>query len=105
MAKKQFFFRLIPPRSTFVADMTDGERALMVEHAAYLHGHFEQGSVLAYGPVLDPAGAFGIALFEVDELAQAERIAEGDPTILAGLNTYSIVPMVVSASRAAHASE
>ncbi len=97
MAKKQFFFRLIPPRSTFVADMTDGERALMVEHAAYLHGHFEQGSVLAYGPVLDPAGAFGIALFE--------RIAEGDPTILAGLNTYSIVPMVVSASRAAHASE
>jgi uncharacterized protein YciI len=99
MARQHVFFRLIPPRPTFAQDMSEGERALMGEHAAYLHGYFELGTILAYGPVFDPAGTFGIALFDVEDIAEAQRIADADPTIRAGLNTYSLAPMYVTGSR------
>jgi len=100
MATQHFFFRLIPPRGSFAEDMTEAERALMSEHAEYLRGYFEQGVVLAYGPVFDPAGLYGMGIFAVDDEAEAERIAQGDPTIRAGLHTYSLSPMYLSGSRA-----
>jgi uncharacterized protein len=99
VSKKQFFFQLIPPRPTFAQDMTAQERALMAEHAAYMKVFFSSGAVLSYGPVLDPAGSFGIGLLEMDDLAEAERFAQGDPTIKAGMNTYTIFPMIIAGSR------
>jgi hypothetical protein len=99
MAKQQFFFRLIPPRSTFPFDITAEERALMTEHAVYCRSAFDAGTVLAYGPVLDPAGAFGIALLEVEDIAEAEHFASNDPSVLGGLNRYSIAPMRISGSQ------
>jgi uncharacterized protein len=99
MTKKHFFFRLIPPRPTFAQDMNGQERALMAEHAAYMKVWFDSGTVLSYGPVLDPAGSFGIGLLEMDDLAEAERFAQGDPTIKAKMNTYTIFPMIIAASQ------
>jgi len=32
MAKQHYFFKLIPPRPTFIQDMNDDERRLMDEH-------------------------------------------------------------------------
>jgi uncharacterized protein len=100
MAKQHFFMRLIPPRPTFGVDMTDEERGLMHQHIAYVRTFFESGQVLAFGPVLDPAGAFGVALLEVNDQAEAEQFAKNDPTIRAGLNTYALVPMRVAACQA-----
>jgi uncharacterized protein len=97
MAKQHFFFRLIPPRPTFAADMTEEERALMRRHLAYVRTCFDRGQVLAYGPVLDPAGAFGVALLEVDDPAEAQQFAKDDPAIRAGLHTYAIAPMILGA--------
>ena len=91
--------RLIPPRTTFAADMNEEERALMGEHAAYMRRFYEAGTVLAYGPVLDPAGAFGIALLEVADAAEAIAFGDGDPTVLAGMNRYSIAPMIVAGAQ------
>jgi uncharacterized protein YciI len=99
MTRQHFFFRLIPARPTFVQDMTEYERALMAEHATYMKMFFESGSVLGYGPVLDSAGPFGIGLLEMNDLAEAERFAQGDPTIKAGMNTYTIFPMIVTGSQ------
>jgi len=104
MAKTHFLMRLIPPRPTFGADMTAEERGLMQQHIAYVRTFFDGGQVLAYGPVLDPAGAFGVALLEVNDEAEAHKFAKEDPSIVAGLNTYTITPMKIAACQAPRAS-
>jgi hypothetical protein len=99
MPKQHFFMRLLPPRPTFVLDMSADERRLMSEHAAYIKSWFDAGKVLVYGPVLGTP-PFGAAVFEVDDEGEARRIMEKDPTIIAGLNTYDLAPMRVAAARA-----
>jgi uncharacterized protein len=101
MAKQHFFFRLIPPRPTFAQDANESELALMKEHAAYCRQYFDAGSILAYGPVLDPEGAFGMAVLEVNDRAEAERFAQGDPSVKAGMNRYTISPMRVAGAQGA----
>jgi uncharacterized protein YciI len=99
MSKQHFFLRLIPPRPTFALDMTEQERALMLQHRNYVHGFFESGAVLAYGPVLDPEGSYGMGLLEMNDLTEAERFAEGDPTVKAGMNRYTISAMRIGAAQ------
>jgi uncharacterized protein len=99
MAKQCFFIRLIPPRPTFASDMNADERALMQQHVGYFRGLFDQGKVLIFGPVLDPADNFGMGVLEVDDLAEAERCMTQDPSVLAGMNRFRISPMVVGAAR------
>jgi len=41
--KKQFLYKLIPPRSTFAQDMTEVERKVMQEHATYWKGVTDKG--------------------------------------------------------------
>jgi uncharacterized protein YciI len=100
MAKQHFFLRLIPPRPTFPHDMTDAERTLMREHAAYTKGHFDDGRVLIYGPVLAPTHSFGMAVIQVNDEAEARAMMEADPSVVGGLNTYELLPIHVAAARA-----
>ena len=100
MSKQQFFFRLIPPRPTFADDMDDDEQELMRQHASYVQECFNEGFVLAYGPVHEPDGSFGLALLEVNDHAEAVRFGDNDPTVLAGLNRYTIAPMHIAAAQA-----
>ncbi|MEK1890188.1 MAG: YciI family protein [Phyllobacterium sp.] len=99
MSKQQFFFRLIPPRPTFADDMDDDEQDLMRQHASYVQEYFNDGLVLAYGPVHAPEGTFGLALLEVNDHAEAVRFGDNDPTVLAGLNSYMIAPMHIAAAQ------
>jgi uncharacterized protein len=89
-----YVLRLLPPRPTFATDMTDDERALMGEHAVYWAGLTEQGRVIAYGPVGDPAGHYGLAVVLADSLEEARALADADPAVLAsaGLRT-EVAPM------------
>jgi uncharacterized protein YciI len=103
MPKQQFFMRLIAPRPMFPGSMTPEELALMGRHKEYVAQAFEAGKVLAYGPVLDPAGAFGIALLEMDDLAEAESFARNDPSIAGGMNTFTLAPMFIAASQKSRA--
>jgi uncharacterized protein YciI len=80
--------------------MTADERALMGQHAAYFADLFANGKVLVYGPVMASAGAFGMAVLEVADQAEAQSICESDPTIQAGLNNFAVSPMQVAAARA-----
>lgn len=100
MAKQYFYIRLIPPRPTFASDMNAEERALMQQHVGYFRGLFDQGKVLIFGPVLDPADNFGMGVLEVEDHAEAERLLAQDPSVLARLNRFRISPMVVGAARA-----
>ena len=100
MPKQHFFFKLIPPRPTFPHDINDEEKRLMNEHAHYFDEHFAAGRLLLYGPVMASSGAFGLGVLEVEDKTEARRFGEADPSVRAGLNTFEIYPMHVSAARA-----
>ena len=75
-----FVYKLLGPRPTFPADITEDERALMQAHAVYWTDVMnKQGSVVAFGPVADPRGTYGLAILEVSDQAEAERLIAGDP--------------------------
>jgi len=91
----QFFLKLIPPRSTFATDMTPEEGVVMTKHAAYWAELFKTGKVLIIGPVLDPKGAWGMAVLETNSLADAQQMADNDPSVKSGLNKVELSPMQV----------
>lgn len=99
MPKQHYFFKLIPPRPTFPADITAQEKALMNEHSAYFAEQFDAGKLLLYGPVMAPDGAFGVGILEVADEAEARQFAESDPSVRAGLNRWEIYPMRVTGAR------
>jgi uncharacterized protein YciI len=100
MAKQHYFFKLIPPRPTFPHDITADEKRLMDEHGRYFQEHFAAGRLLIYGPVMATGGAFGLAVLEVDNEAEAQQFGDGDPSVRGGLNRFEIYPMQVGAARA-----
>lgn len=85
---KQFLFRLIPPRPTFAFDMDENEKAKMGEHQQYFVELCKSGKVILYGPVIDPAGPWGLAILEVENDEEAKNIGNNDPTVKAGINTF-----------------
>ena len=89
-SKKHFVVRLIPPRPTFAADMTEEERAIMAAHGAYWRGLMNRGIALLFGPVLDPAGVWGLGILEAKDPDAARRLAADDPAIKSGLNRAEI---------------
>jgi uncharacterized protein len=76
-----FLYKLIPPRPTFPGDMTEDEGAIMQEHFGYWSEMIGERRAVAYGPVMDPNGSYGIAVLEVDDEETAARMAEHDPAI------------------------
>jgi uncharacterized protein YciI len=99
MDKKHYYFKLIPPRPTFPADITKEERELMDKHKTYCQQHFEAGKLLVYGPVLAPEGAFGLAILEVANEEEAQQFGENDPSVIGGLNRFTICPIFVANAR------
>lgn len=95
-----FFLKLHPPRPTFAHDMSADERALMLQHVAYMKDWFTRGKVLVYGPVLDPESSFGMAVMDATDEAEVQQLIAGDPTIQAGLNHYTFAPMMVGGAQA-----
>jgi uncharacterized protein YciI len=91
-----FFLRLVPPRPTFANDMTEAEREVMGRHADYLSGLVDRHIGVAFGPVFDPAGAWGLGIIEAADEAQARALADGDPIVIAGIGRYDIAPMRLS---------
>jgi uncharacterized protein YciI len=88
-----FFLKLVPPRPTFAEDMTEEEREAMGRHAAYLSGLVDKGIGVAFGPVFDPTGAWGLGIVEAEDEAAARALTEGDPVVVAGIGRYEITPM------------
>jgi uncharacterized protein YciI len=93
--KLRFLLKLIPPRPTFATDMTPEEGKLMQQHADYWKSQFATGCVLIIGPVLDPKGAWGMAVLETATEEEARTLAMNDPSVKAGLNRVELSPMRV----------
>jgi uncharacterized protein YciI len=90
-----FVYRLIAPRATFSVDMTEQERATLEEHGRYWRQLMADGKAVAFGPVNDPAGSYGLGLLIADDIAEAQALRDSDPAILAphGLRA-EIAPML-----------
>ena len=89
--KQHFHLKLTPHRNTFPQDITPEEQNLMAQHAAYMHNLMTGGEVVVFGPVLDPAGVFGLGVLATESLERADALAASDPA--RGLFTYQITPM------------
>lgn len=89
-----FACRLNPPRPDFARTLSAEEAVAMGEHARYWNDLFKRGTAVVVGPVSDPAGFWGLAVVDVAELSEANRITESDPAILADVGlSYDILPI------------
>jgi len=92
---EHFYYRLNAPRSTFPGDMSDMEAVAMRAHAEYWMALMKQGLVIALGPVADPTGVFGVALFRAENADAAKEIAAHDPVLGTGLGfSFALFPML-----------
>jgi uncharacterized protein YciI len=64
--------------------MTDEEKRLMQEHVAYWTSLADQGVALLFGPVLDPAGPYGIGVVEVEKEEDVRVLTANDPVSKSG---------------------
>lgn len=95
MEKRYFLLRLIPPRPTFATDMDAEERQVMLAHGAFLRQYVESGTIIVMGPVQDPAGPWGLAVFEAGSEDEVRSIVARDPTVLSGRGfRWEIYPML-----------
>lgn len=90
---KYYFCKYIAPRADFLATMTAHESELMKQHGAFLNDLLEKGVVVAHGPVLDPAGGFGLSLYQVDDDQDMKALTSADPIVKGGVGHYEIHPM------------
>jgi uncharacterized protein YciI len=100
--KSHFLIKLIPPRPSFALDMTDEEKRLMQEHVSYWTGLAEKGVALLFGPVLDPAGSYGIGVVAVEKEQDINDLTVNDPVIKSGLqfrHEAYVMPQVVVTNR------
>ena len=86
-----FFVRTQNPRPTFHLDMSADERSTMTEHVAYWTEKADEGKAIVFGPVLDPAGAFGMGVYEVADEFEMRHLLDDDPA--KGLLKYELFPM------------
>ena len=94
-----FVYRLLPPRPSFAFDLTADEQRIMAAHGEYWTGHAAAGTALIFGPVADPAGPWGIAVVETDDLDAARALADADPAVTTGTCTFEILPMMTAVLR------
>jgi uncharacterized protein YciI len=85
-----FFLRLIPPRADFAQTMSPTEQRAMAEHTEYWERLLGDGHVVVYGPVADPEGVWGLGVLRAEDRAEVLAIAERDPSVLAGVNTFEV---------------
>jgi len=87
------------PRSSFPADITPAETALMREHVAYWTEMFGAGKVVVFGPVSDPAGAWGMAVLECAGEAEARELIAADPAVSGQLLETQVLGLRAGAVR------
>lgn len=66
----------------------------MREHVAYWTGLMKRGHVVAFGPVADPRGSYGIGIIRLGEGEDASAFGANDPAILADVGfRFEVHPM------------
>jgi uncharacterized protein YndB with AHSA1/START domain len=93
-APSYYLCKLLPPRPSFPADMTEAEAKIMQAHVGYWTELLHKGVAVAFGPVLDPQGAWGAGLVGVQAEDELRALQAQDPAIRAGAGfRYEAHPM------------
>ncbi len=97
MPSSLFFCRLVANRPNFAMSMTADEQATMRAHGEFLQSQLTAGTLVVAGPVMDPAGIFGVVVFEAESVDEIRRLLDRDPAKAIG--RYEITPMGPSVFR------
>ena len=66
----------------------------MADHSSYWKTQMELNRVVAFGPVFDPKGAYGIAILRLDADMDPSSLTDMDPVIVAKRGFgYELFPM------------
>lgn len=93
LEKKHFVLKTISHRPTFQQDMTEEERNIMKRHVVYWTDKAEKGIAIAFGPVFDPKGGYGLGILEVENEEQVYTLIDDDPAVKMGILKTEIYPM------------
>ncbi len=85
----EYFLIIHRPGPAWVEGKGFHEQRLM-EHGQYINSLYKNGKLVEGGPFLDHTG--GMALINVDDREQAEKIVEQDPAIITGVFTAELHP-------------
>jgi uncharacterized protein YciI len=88
-----FLYRLIPPRPTFPVDMTEAEGEIMLRHVGYWSEQVDRGRVAVFGPVADPAGAWGLGVVEAASSEEVRALGHADPAVTSSLARFDVYEM------------
>ena len=96
MKKPQnYFVRLLGTRPGWPDNMTEREEKIMAEHFQYLKKLTDERKVLMAGPCFTKP-PFGLIVLHVDSEAEARDIMSKEPSVVGGVHTYDMAPLVVS---------
>ncbi|MEO3859892.1 YciI family protein [Acrocarpospora sp. B8E8] len=88
-----FLYKFVPHRPDFPATMTDTEAAVMGAHVAYWQALADKDITVAFGPVADPGGSWGVAIVEAATEDEVHAIRAADPVVTSDLGPVCIYPM------------
>jgi uncharacterized protein YciI len=96
---KAYLTKWLPPRADFLATITEREKELFRQHGDWQTGLRETGQIVAHGPVVDPAGTYGVAIWEIDDDADIAALTAQDPIARAGVGHYEHFAMLQMRAR------
>lgn len=91
---KAYLTKWIPPRADFLPTITEPEKALFQQHGEWQSQLRKTGQIVAHGPVVDPAGSYGVAIWEVDDEADISALTAQDPIVKGGVGHYEHYAML-----------
>ena len=95
MQFQHYMIQLHPVRPAMALEMNDHEQKVMGEHFNYLKGLTQKGIVLMAGPVLGEP-VWGLVVVKASTEEEVKAIADKDPSVIQGVNTYTFAPMIRS---------
>ncbi|MCS3748337.1 MULTISPECIES: YciI family protein [unclassified Xanthomonas] len=91
---KYYLCKYMPPRAEFLQTMSADEKTWMAQHGVFLDSLLAQGIIVAHGPVMDPAGGYGVSLYRIADDQQIEQLTAQDPIVRNGAGHYEHYPML-----------
>ena len=92
---RNYFVRLLGTRPGWPENMTEREQKIMEDHFQYLKKLTDERKVLMAGPCFT-SPPFGLIVLHVDSEAEAREIMSKEPSVVGGVHTYDMAPLVVS---------
>lgn len=96
--KQGWVYMVSPARPDLLQTMTEEEKRLLGEHAAYIKRLAQEGTVIVAGPCTDMR-APGLVIFQAEGEAAARAIMEGDAAVRHGVFKAELHPMRLSFMR------